>query len=138
MLADGSWCGHGEPVWHVFDVRDGDKELFAVQRPAKLADDDLRPTAVRLVPIDGRPSFLVYDSRKHPASLFASKRYSNIEPEFAKEMECEQCRGKHFRVSAGYEIPSDSSSPNDTSWFALAAVCAGCGAEGIVFDDETA
>jgi hypothetical protein len=137
-LADGAWCGHGEPLFRVFDVRDGACRDFAVQLPAPPRDQEPIPPAVRLTPAGGTRSFLVYDPHKHPANLFAWEQYAKREPRFAEPHACRQCRGQVFRVAVGFEIPSDSSSPNDTSWFALAVQCAGCGAAGIAFDDETA
>ena len=42
------------------------------------------------------------------------------------------------RIAVGFEVPLDAESANDTSWFALATECAGCGLTRIAFDDETA
>jgi hypothetical protein len=138
LLVDGQWCGHGEPVFRIFDVRDRLLSQFCIYCPGAQSGDDLFPNAVKLASPDRGDEFLVYDPRRHPANLFAWDKYASIEPRFAEPLVCEQCHGKLFRVAVGFEIPSDSESPNDTSWFALAAVCVGCGAEGIVFDDETA
>jgi hypothetical protein len=138
LLADGAWCGHGEPRFHIYDVQDGAIREFVVLRPAVGDGGEMTPPAVKLMNADETRSFLVYDPRKHPANLFAWEQYSKLEPRFEKPLCCEQCRGRTFRLAVGFEMPSDSSSPNDTSWFALAGNCTGCGAEGIIFDDETA
>jgi hypothetical protein len=138
FLTDGRWCGHGEPLFSVYDVREGDISEFAIHRPAPLQKGELRPPAVKLASSQGDRSFLIYDPRRHPASIYALDKFANIEPSSAEPLTCDKCHGKVFRTAVGFEIPSDSNSPNDTSWFALAAICVGCGAGGIVFDDETA
>ena len=51
---------------------------------------------------------------------------------------CSKCNGNNFRVALGFEIPGDSESPNDTSWFALSVACEACGHAEIAFEDETA
>ncbi|HET6250962.1 MAG TPA: hypothetical protein VFE47_24955 [Tepidisphaeraceae bacterium] len=94
--------------------------------------------AVELSSVGGNSVFLAYDPRRHPANLFADGKRSTIQPQFADRLACHQCGGYAFRVAVGFEVPSDSSSPNDTTWFAMATVCAGCGAAGIAFEDETA
>jgi hypothetical protein len=138
FLLDGEWCGHGEPLFTVYDVRNEGASVFTIHLPATREGKELAPPAVRLASLDGAAAFLVYDPRKHPANLFGLEKYAKLEPRFTEPISCQQCQGKLFRVAIGFEIPSDSSSPNDTSWFALAAICVGCGAAGIVFDDETA
>ena len=35
------------------------------------------------------------------------------------------------------KVPPDATSPNDTSWLALAVECVRCGVSRIVYDDET-
>jgi hypothetical protein len=137
-LADGAWCGHGEPLFNVYDVQDRGSREFALVLPATPEGEEMIPPAVKLTNADGTRSFLLYDPRKHPANLFAWDKYAKVEPRFAEPLACQQCQGKIFRAAVGFEVPSDSSSPNDTSWFALSAICVGCGAAGIVFDDETA
>jgi len=137
-LSDGAWCGHGEPLFRIYDVRDGRTREFAVLLPAKPEGDETFPPAVKLADAKGTSSFFVYDPRRHPANLYAWGEYAKLEPRFGEPITCQHCQGRAFQAAVGFEIPSDSSSPNDTSWFALAAICAGCGAAGIVFDDETA
>jgi hypothetical protein len=137
-LADGTWCGHGEPLFNVFDVRDGAIDTFVIRLPRKVGDDELLPNAVELSSVGGSGVFLAYDPRRHPANLFAGPKYSTIQPQFAERLACHQCGRNNFKVAIGFAVPSDSSSPNDTSWFALAAACANCGAACVVFDDETA
>ena len=130
LLLDGSWCGHGEPLFSVFDIRSGSDSHFHI-RLTDDGSDDFTVAAVELSP----PSFLAYDSRQHPASVFSGDPAS---PVFAPRLECPQCHHDLFRVAVGFEIPSDSTSPEDTSWFALAAECARCHNQNLVFDDETA
>jgi hypothetical protein len=137
-LADGRWCGHGEPLFHIFDVRNHNVTEYRIFLPEETKEDELLPPVVKLVSAEGAHSCLIYDPRRHPANLFAWNEYVNIEPRFAKPTSCQQCRGQSFHIAVGFEIPSDSESPNDTSWFAVAATCVGCGASGILFDDETA
>ena len=60
------------------------------------------------------------------------------EAELQPTYHCPNCDKQEFQVSVGFEIPSDSELPNDTSWFVPAAKCASCGWEEIVYDDETA
>jgi hypothetical protein len=137
-LTDGTWCGHGEPLYAVFELSSAGAESFAVRLPAPSDKDMLRPNLVEVAPSDGSASFLIYDPRRHPASLFASKRFAEVEPRYSEPLKCEQCQGTRFRLAVGFEVPSDSTSPNDTSRFALASKCEQCGAAGIIYEDETA
>lgn len=51
---------------------------------------------------------------------------------------CPSCHGESFTVPVGFEVPSDSQGPDNTSWFAVAVECARCQWHGIIFDNETA
>ncbi len=134
LLIDGTWCGHGEPLFGVYDIRTTNAALFFVQLPSGPAYPEL-PAVTVASPT--QEAFFVYDPRKHPASLFA-----NIEGEFplkpSAPFACPSCGCQSFALAVGFEIPSDSSGPDDVSWFALAAECSKCKWHGIIFDDETA
>lgn len=125
-------------MFHIFDVRIHDVDEFCIYLPDESQDDELIPPAVKLECRDNARSFLIYDPRRHTANIFAWREYANLEPRFTNPITCQNCGGVLLRVAVGFEIPSDSESPNDTSWFALAGTCVRCGASGMVFDDETA
>jgi hypothetical protein len=129
-LRDGSWCGHGEPQFWIYDVHDGPVRAFEVHVPI---EGDSGPPVVRLRHGAGE-ELLAYDARRHPASVFCSRR---DEPR-TRVVDCQRCGGRSQHVSVGFEVPADAASPDDTSWFALAVACTACGASGIVYDDETA
>jgi hypothetical protein len=136
-LKDGSWCGHGEPKFRIFDVGVGGITTNQVLLPSTDADTGVNLPVVRVIPCSGKPSFLVYDSRKHPSSMFAMGGYENQEPLFDDPLQCQNCNSDRFRLSVGFEIPVDSQDDNDTTWFALAGTCATCGASGLIYEDET-
>jgi hypothetical protein len=142
LLQDGEWCGHGEAEYDVFDVQAGNENTFSLQLPDLDEGDDSQELTAPVVMVhsDSGIAFPVYDTRRHPASLFHAEEgdsefeLSPLQPTFR----CPNCDHQRFYLSVGFEIPSDSQSPNDTSWFALAAKCAACGWGEIVYDDETA
>ena len=78
---------------------------------------------------------MIYDSRRHPASVFVD---SEKEALFLPPERCPKCNATVFRVAVGFEVPADAQSPNDTSWFALALECCQCRLNKIAYDDETA
>jgi hypothetical protein len=128
LLADGRFCGHGEPTFGVFDIgRPG--ETFELDLPRDGADGPPVVTA------RSTRTVVVYDARRHPSSVFLD---SGAPPAATVRYACAGCSSRQFSLAAGFEVPSDSSGPDDTSWFALAAKCAGCGASALVYGDETA
>jgi hypothetical protein len=142
LLQDGQWRRHGEPEYDVFDVQVGNEKIFSIQLPDLDAenDEDELTAPVVMVHSDSGDTFPIYDPRKHPASLFCPE---DGEPEFEPSplqttFRCPNCDQQRFYVSVGFEVPSDSQSPNDTSWFALAVKCVACGWGEIIYDDETA
>ena len=132
LLADGAWCGHGEPEFVIYDVHEGGEDAFVLRLPSETYPALCAVSAHRL----GAPPFFVYDPRCHPASVYAggSREY----PYHTSEHRCPWCGSQAFRLSVGFEIPSDSTSPEDTSWFALAVECVSCDQQEVVFFDETA
>jgi hypothetical protein len=136
LLQDGQWCGHGEPTYNVFDICAGKENIFSVRLP--VPDDEELNSPLVVARSDSGITFPVYDSHKHPASIY----YAEDEPDEASRLQpafrCPNCSQERFHVSVGFEIPSDSTDPNDTSWFALAIQCAACEWEGVIYDDETA
>lgn len=46
--------------------------------------DGLNPASIRLIPASGEPPFLIYDSTKHPASIFAMQKYAERETNFTE------------------------------------------------------
>ena len=132
LLTDGSWCGHGEPEFAIYDVHEGGENAFVLILPSDPYPALCAVSAHRL----GAAPFFVYDPRRHPASVYAGGKREH--PYFSSEYRCPWCSSQTFRLSVGFEIPGDSTSPEDTSWFALAVECVGCDQQKIVFDDETA
>jgi hypothetical protein len=129
LLADGKWCGHGEENFWLYDIAANDESHFMLQLP-----NGDGPLVVRVVRQSGGPAFPIYDSRRHPANLY----YESQEPPAFRPVEvCSKCGSTLFRMAVGFEVPLDAESANDTSWFALATECAGCGLTRIAFDDET-
>lgn len=124
-LRDGSWCGHGEPTRAVFDLRTPGGAGAAVELPVDGADG--APT-VRFGDV------VAYDARRHPASAFEAT--ARAAP--TRAFECPRCGSARFQAAVGFEVPSDASSDDDTTWFALALACVSCGWSGLVWDDETA
>jgi len=118
----------------VFDVRDGPTAVFSVHLPQP--DKGLVPPLVQLTSSDA--SFLVYDPRQHPASIYSDGADRPKAPTEGEVLRCPKCGRTSFGVSVGFELPSDSTSPEDVSWTAVAAECAAGDWRAIVFDDETA
>ena len=134
LLIDGAWCGHGEPVFGVYDIHVDNNSLFSVRLPSTREYPEL--VAVTATS-PTQETFFLYDPRKHPASLYAvALREFPHKP--ANPLSCPSCGGESFAVAVGFEMPSDSSGPDDTSWFALAVECSKCKWHEIIFDDETA
>lgn len=140
LLKDGEWCGHGEAEYGVFDVQAGKENTFFLQLPDLDHDMDEITAPVVMVHSDTGITFPIYDTRKHPASLFYPEEGDNeYEPSpLQPALRCPNCNHHKFRISVGFEIPADPMGPNDTTWFALAAKCVECGWQEIVYDDETA
>ncbi len=137
LLLDGNWCGHGEPNYAVFDIRHANEAVFAVQLPVANNEESCPPVVT--VTTTGGEVFAVYDSRQHPASMFHPSNNEHVsEPHFQPYLHCANCGEDQFQLSVGFEIPSDSQAPNDTSWFALAVKCSTCGWSKIIYEDETA
>ena len=129
-LRDGSWCGHGEPAFWVYDVRDDLRSTFSVELPVAEAPD---APLVRLTNASGG-ELIAYDSRKHPAStFFRATRSAPLE-----RFSCPACAATSFRVAVGFEVPTDAASEDDTTWFALALACVACHWSATAWDDETA
>jgi len=137
LLQDGQWCGHGEPIYNIFDVRLANDDLFTLQLPE--SDDDAQVPPMVMVKSDSGVTFAIYDSRKHPASTYHPDNSSgSAAPRLQSLFHCPNCDKQRFKIAVGFEVPSDSQSANDTSWFALAAKCVACNWQEIVYDDETA
>jgi len=134
LLADGTWCGHGEPLFGIYDIRASDCSHFSIQLPSSPSFPEL---AAVTATSSSRETFFLYDPRKHPASVYCDDR-RDFPHHPAPAFSCPGCRSESFSVAVGFEIPSDSEEPDDTSWFALALACPQCQWEGIIFDDETA
>ncbi|KAA9038549.1 hypothetical protein FW778_13400 [Ginsengibacter hankyongi] len=137
LLIDGNWCGHGEETCRVYDVADKDNYTFEVQLPETEAEE-LFPKAIKLTSTISGTSFLAYDTRKHPASFYSTSEFAGIKSEFSDKISCRKCGKGNFKVAVGFEVPEDSDSPNDITWFALATECIQCGDKTISFEDETA
>ena len=129
-LRDGEWCGHGEPVFWIYDVRDGLHSTFSVELPVAEAPD---APIVRLTNVSGG-ELIAYDSRLHPANAFL--RTTSIAP--LERFRCPSCAATRFRVAVGFEVPVDADSEDDTTWFALALACVACDWSATAWADETA
>jgi len=130
LLVDGKWCGHGEEMFWVYDVRASDCREFSIRLP-----ESSGPPLVTATCLATKEVFPIYDSRNHLASVFAG---SKVEPQLRQPDECPECGATVFRAAVGFEVPADAQSPNDTSWFALALECVRCGFSRIAYDDEAA
>ena len=129
-LIDGKWCGHGEEIYWLYDIETGGCHHFNVRLP----EPGELPVVMVICP-ETNEAFPIYDSRRHPASVFVGQK---TEPTLQATEQCPKCRSTVFRVAVGFEVPADAESPNDTSWFALALECVQCGLSQIAYDDETA
>jgi len=137
LLIDGHWCGHGEPIFHIFDVRVNNDEAYSFQLPE--SNENVSHPSVVMVMAESGYTFPIYDSRKHPASIYhPDNSISSKEHRLQPPYHCPECGKLKFKLAVGFEVPSDSVSENDTSWFALAAKCLGCNWHGIAYEDETA
>jgi hypothetical protein len=111
--------------------------VIQIQLPNTESEDSF-PTAVKVTSVTNQKQFLLYDTRKHPASWHAFGDNAKKESKFLDEHVCNKCNGINFKISIGFEVPVDSEVSNDTSWFALATECIQCGDRTITFEDETA
>jgi hypothetical protein len=136
LLRDGRWCGHGELTYQVFDLVLDANDTFMVRLRAD-GDESGEAPCVQLATPSGL-AFLAYDSRKHLASVYYAEVDDEPRLSSRHEYRCPQCKAQLFQVAVGFEIPQDSESADDTSWFALAAKCRKCGHAHIAYDDETA
>jgi len=130
LLADGRWCGHGEPTFRAYAVSCEDGDRFVVRLPQAEG-----PSVVEAQPVGGRRGFAIYDSRRHPASVSAD---SGTEPTLLPPERCPKCGSTVFLAAVGFEVPVDAQSANDTSWFALALECGQCRSGRIAYEHETA
>ena len=137
LLLDGAWCGHGEELYRVYDVLENGDSVVDIELPES-DSEELFPAAVRLRSLTNQKQFLIYDTRHHPASMYAMEEYAKKETIFSHTHRCAKCEGTNFKVSVGFEVPEDSGEANDTSWFALATECVQCGDKTIAYEDETA
>jgi len=137
LLLDGKWCGHGLSSYSVFDIEHRSERVFKIRLPGP-DDEGLDLPVVMAKPRIGA-AFAVYDSSRHPASVyFVDSDSDRPRPHLARFFRCPNCGKERFQLSVGFEVPEDSEASNDTSWFALAAKCAHCGWPKIICDDETA
>ena len=134
LLTDGVWCGHGEPLFGVYDIRTDDSSLFSVCLPSSRRFPEL---AAVTATSPSKKTFFLYDPRRHPSSLYADGSRDFLHKP-ASPFSCPTCQGESFTIAVGFEVPSDSHGPVDISWFALAVECAHCKWHSIIFDDETA
>jgi hypothetical protein len=135
LLLDGAWCGHGEPLFGIHDVRTADGgDRFSIRLPSGRTYPEL--VAVTATSPAGE-TFFLYDPRQHPASLYIDNR-NDFPHRPAAPFACPNCGNQSFTAAVGFEIPGDAEEPNDTSWFALAVECPQCKWHKVIFDDETA
>lgn len=137
LLQDGAFCGHGEPRFGIWDIELSGARVLLVELPQPGDDDGALPVvrvASALRPID---FVLAYDGRC-VASIQDEGASNERAATPTQPLACSACGARTFAVSVGFEIPGDSTSPEDTSWFALAVQCATCGHAQIAWDHESA
>jgi hypothetical protein len=117
----------------VFDIVTEGETSFRVRLPQS-DDQELNPPFV--LAVANRKDFSLYDSREHNGSIYSDK-HRHLEPRLRRHFHCPKCAAQTFHLAVGFEIPSDSEGPNDTSWFALAAECDNCNWMDLIYDDET-
>jgi hypothetical protein len=132
-LFSGKWCGHDRDTYVVFDIVIGSQTSFRVRLP-RPDDEELNPPLV--LAVTERRKFPLYDPREHDGSVYSDK-HRHLRPRLRNYFACPNCAARTFRLAVGFEIPSDSEGPNDTSWFALAAECEKCHWLDVIYDDET-
>jgi hypothetical protein len=133
-LFSGRWCGHGRDTYAVFDIVSEGETSFRVRLPQP-DDTELNPPLV--LAITNGKKFALYDSRKHDGSIYSGKHRQHLQSRLRAYFRCPNCTAQTFRLAVGFEIPSDSEGPNDTSWFSLAAECERCNWLDVIYDDET-
>ena len=137
LLFDGRWCGHEEELYRVYDITENGNSVFQIQLP-DTETEELFPIAIKASSVTDQKQFLIYDTRQHPANWSAFEDNARKETKFLVSHSCDKCDGIVFKLAVGFEIPVDSSRPDDTSWFALATECTQCRNRTISFEDETA
>lgn len=139
LLKSGSWCGHGEPIYNVFDIQVENQKIFSLRLPVMEEDRIYLPVVTAV--LDSSFEFNIYDPRKHPSSIYSAEGLGFFEVDklpLQVLFHCSKCNKERFYLSVGFEIPGDSISSNDTSWFAAAVQCVDCHWENLVYDHETA
>lgn len=121
----------------MYDIADNGHHTFHIQLP-DTETETLFPTAVKLTSTFSGLSFLVYDTRHHPTSYYSTTDFAGVPAAFADIYCCGKCGKNNFKVAVGFEVPDDTDSANDITWFVLAAECVHCGEQSILFDNETA
>ena len=139
LLWDGMWCGHGEPLFRIYDVTEDGNTVFKVFLPNDDLGFDERPTnSVKLISTVSGKSFFIYDAGQHPANFYnVTELGKNDPPDHWNQFVC-NCHNETFKLAVGFEIPGDAETPIDISWFALAGECTNCKQKGFVYDHETA
>lgn len=136
FLADGEFCGHGEPTFGVFDVvLDGQSELEL----AFLESESRMRVLARPARACGTWTLL------HDSNWF---EYSGGQPNLPSG----RCVGDHpaaapfqttsgetarFKVAVGFEYPCECTSESDVSWIAVAVDCVNDAQAGVCFSAET-
>jgi hypothetical protein len=133
LLFSGRWCGHGRDTYLVFDIVSEGQTSFRIRLPQS-DDSELNPPLVLAVTKTKKIS--LYDLREHNGSIYSDK-HRHLQPRLKAYFRCPNCAAQTFHLAVGFEIPSDSEGPNDTSWFALAAECDKCNWMDLIYDDET-
>lgn len=136
LLFDGEWCGHGEEKFRVYDIADGDNYTFHVQLP-NTETEELLPKAIKAIPVPAGKEIVIYDTKKHPASLYSTAEFVDQVPQYLENSICEKCSQQAFKLAVGFEVPEDSETPDDSTWFSLATECVHCGHKVILYEDET-
>lgn len=137
ILFDGRWCGHGMNRYAIYCIRNHEENIFRVKLPQ---DDDKRPNPPMVMAVTRTKDFvIVYDSRRHPSSIYSDIEYKIIKPRMRRYYCCPNCNSQWFQLAVGFEYPDDSSDmSDDVSWFVLAAKCNDCELLDIIYSDETA
>lgn len=136
-IVDGSFCGHGEPTYGVFDIAiDGQRELEL----AIVEQDESRRVLVR------RPGSGGVWTVLHDSAWFADQGGAPAHPQGRTDVSIpdatpftdEDEQPARFRIAVGYEYPVECQSESDVSWVTFAAENARDGQSGIFHDEELA
>jgi hypothetical protein len=120
-----------------YEINCNDINSFYVQISQKSTETELIPHAVQVTISDETKTFLIYDTRKHPPSIYYYEPHNKIPLKYQDRFKCPVCEKTLFHVAVSFEIPDDAETVNDVTWFYLALECQNCKWKDIAYEDET-